>query len=125
MEGMPENDHRRTAEFPKAASYTLEAEFPDPGSQQSTPERDFSEAATSSSKVIPCFRVGLEQWQTRKPGSNRRKWKRRERLAGLSSVLRDADKSRNDGRKPRMRGEGISPLHFRGQTVLLVLANFP
>lgn len=70
---MRDCDQRRTSEFPEVSGYTLEAEFPDSGSQPSTPEKEQSEAAASSSETTPCFRLGLGQWQTCKPGSNRRK----------------------------------------------------
>lgn len=73
MEGMPDCDHRRTSEFPEAAGYTLEAEFPDAGARPSTPEKELSKAATSSSEITSCFRLGLGRWQTCKPSSNRRK----------------------------------------------------
>lgn len=52
------------------------------------------------------------------------KWTRRERSEGRGSVLGDDDKSRNEGGKPRTHRLGVSLLHFRGQTVLLVLVNF-
>ena len=70
---MRDCDQRRTSELPEAAGYTLEAELPDSGAQPSTPEKELSEAATSSSEITPCFRLGLGQWQTCKPSSNRRK----------------------------------------------------
>lgn len=124
MEGMPDCDHRRTSEFPEAAGYTLEAEFPDAGAQPSAPEKELSEAATSSSEITPCFRLALGRCKPANLEATGGKWPRRERSEGRDSVLSDDDKSRNEGGKPRMHRLGVSLLHFRGQTVLLVLVNF-
>lgn len=126
MEGSPEITTGGGTDFPKPAAYKLEADFPDPGFQQSTPEKDVSEAAPSNSEIIPCSRLGLGQWQACKLWSRQKEVGKEGKEQLGHSVLSSDDKPRNKGRSLRCaRGMRISLLRFQSQSVLFVLAAVP